>query len=53
MKKKINKVISLTLCCLVISTVAVSAKTKNTSTKSMSYVACAIDPLPHESNPTK
>lgn len=53
MKKKINKVISLTLCCLVISSVVVSAKTTHTSDKSISHSACTIDPLPNESNPPK
>lgn len=53
MKRKINKIISLTLCCLVISTVVVSAQTKGSSSNNKSCCSNAFDPLPNESDPPK
>lgn len=53
MKKfKINKIVCLTLCFIVFSSVVVtSAATKKQTRSSITYSSLEADPLPHESEP--
>lgn len=53
MKKfKINKIVCLTLCFIVFSSVVVTSASTNKETRSIkTYRALEADPFPHESNP--
>lgn len=52
MKKfKINKIVCLTLCFIVLSSVVASATTVKQPKMARSYSACEMDPKPDESNP--
>lgn len=50
-KRKINKIVSLTLCFLVFTSVIVSAKTYKDSNNLRTYSMCGVDSFPKETNP--